>query len=1156
MKDCDMMINYAEFDQIYDQDIKNEQDEQSFMDFKQDQIQPEAPKINQVSKPQQKQQGALSQSLISKFEVMDEALFDDILQGIDLSQNGQNQHQENMDFEVKDNTQKSLNSNNTPSQKQANIAFDDKNKQITQNYNNSKACAAITSNNSLTQNKNLNQLKQNLSQKSNTNKLTSSLMRTQTKLLNFRTMGTSNNQLNQSRSYKSNLPNVNQAEQSINISIKRKNTKAKKKGKQQKQAIIKPYYDYEDDDVELTEFIGRFDNLQPAFGYPLLSFKENANQNDDQILPDFTSQNLLNEKSESHSPTLRSRQLQSRNNKSPSPEKVKQNWFKIRQKLEPLGESVKRAYRTDDAFDVIMRSFTYGKKLQRMKMSKAMRAKIQKKEEERRTREEEARLLDILLHKKSKSIGGTVKNDRHQYFEINDAKTGIVEKDAQEEYSIKLVTYNSHKDLTYFRPLDWQQDNIKAGQVSEEQMKQIREYAALREQQKQEESQAILNKHESVRSSMKSSIGEEINMRDSFALDYNPDYSNDLQNNQQNSTIIGGESVSVQNLTKKALANLSQQSKNKSSKGKKKKGVKTLTSHLSKVSPGRHQTSITVGETTSVLSYYSKSTLRGTINKSQKGGTQINIKKYSNNQTLNSGGDQGIEEKEETYSTSSKVLSQITNSNNLNESFKKSPAARSTSSAATSSNINNNPVLRVIRTYSNNKVSQRMMELKIKEFKDKITQEQVEELQSRTFNIKDIPSQKKLQVIEKANQRYVFRDWKEIMNQTERIFTQNLNKTQPLNETAKPPKIKNFSDFSQKQQFLYNMIQQDMLNKSESKSKLNLRNRFQKVSDKLNEKANLINYELEYTKLQTLKNFHAQSGIMAKSIQSSTRLNKNNSGSKGDLGFSKSLGRNNFIGQNQNDIQMYFSTQPYIGNNLDGSDSLLSSKSNIFGVGQNQTQNEQSTLSYYLTPSNINTNLQENIANKMQQSILENLNGHNEMSFTSPHNINAVDYQQKQLQTPSFSRAKFDTNKQVSQFTLMSNLANNNMLNIGQQSSGESHKNNQEQTLILGGEHQSKLIAENNLIETQIQRPRSSLGRNNYQANQQQFRTSRITNNSFNSTSSQQTRYPIQNTQFKRSQSRGHQIQSQRINITQSSKYYNQSSNGSKINPNATSKYI
>ena len=64
-----------------------------------------------------------------------------------------------------------------------------------------------------------------------------------------------------------------------------------------------------------------------------------------------------------------------------------------------------------------------------MKMSKAMKAKIQKEEDERRTREEEARLLDILLHKKSKSIGGTVKDDRHQYFEISDAKTGIVEKE-------------------------------------------------------------------------------------------------------------------------------------------------------------------------------------------------------------------------------------------------------------------------------------------------------------------------------------------------------------------------------------------------------------------------------------------------------------------------------------------------------------------------------------------------------------------------------------------------------------------------------------------------------------------------------------------------------------------------------------------------------
>lgn len=61
-----------------------------------------------------------------------------------------------------------------------------------------------------------------------------------------------------------------------------------------------------------------------------------------------------------------------------------------------------------------------------------------------------------------------------------------------------------------------------------------------------------------------------------------------------------------------------------------------------------------------------------------------------------------------------------------------------------------------------------MLELKIQEFKDKITQEQREELYSRTFSIKEKPGlvKKIKQVPAKKHDRYVFRDWKQIMNQT------------------------------------------------------------------------------------------------------------------------------------------------------------------------------------------------------------------------------------------------------------------------------------------------------------------------------------------------------------------------------------------------------
>ncbi len=44
-----------------------------------------------------------------------------------------------------------------------------------------------------------------------------------------------------------------------------------------------------------------------------------------------------------------------------------------------------KAKRTDDAFDVIFKSFTYGKKLLRKRMSRAEKARLAREEEERRT---------------------------------------------------------------------------------------------------------------------------------------------------------------------------------------------------------------------------------------------------------------------------------------------------------------------------------------------------------------------------------------------------------------------------------------------------------------------------------------------------------------------------------------------------------------------------------------------------------------------------------------------------------------------------------------------------------------------------------------------------------------------------------------------------
>ena len=104
-------------------------------------------------------------------------------------------------------------------------------------------------------------------------------------------------------------------------------------------------------------------------------------------------------------------------------------------------------------------------------MSKAMKEKLQKEMEERRVRDEAARLLDILLHRKSRSIAGSKVFEKSK-FNVNDARTGLPD-DEQDQYNTKLISYMSHKNLTYFRPKDWIEDKISAGdgKISEEQMK-------------------------------------------------------------------------------------------------------------------------------------------------------------------------------------------------------------------------------------------------------------------------------------------------------------------------------------------------------------------------------------------------------------------------------------------------------------------------------------------------------------------------------------------------------------------------------------------------------------------------------------------------------------------------------------------------------------
>ena len=97
------------------------------------------------------------------------------------------------------------------------------------------------------------------------------------------------------------------------------------------------------------------DENQPAFGYPLLSFKETDDFPFDASFPEIP-QLSPSKQPKDHPISLKTK-----------------SWSVIKQRLEPLREQSRRAKRTDDAFEIIMKSFTYGKRLMRMRMSKARR---------------------------------------------------------------------------------------------------------------------------------------------------------------------------------------------------------------------------------------------------------------------------------------------------------------------------------------------------------------------------------------------------------------------------------------------------------------------------------------------------------------------------------------------------------------------------------------------------------------------------------------------------------------------------------------------------------------------------------------------------------------------------------------------------------------
>ena len=80
----------------------------------------------------------------------------------------------------------------------------------------------------------------------------------------------------------------------------------------------------------------------------------------------------------------------------------------------------------------------------------------------------------MLTLKKGKSIAGEVPGDKHKFIISND-----VLREAQEvnnEFSMKMVTYLSHKNFTFFRPENWQSKE-ETITINEEQIKQMRDYA-------------------------------------------------------------------------------------------------------------------------------------------------------------------------------------------------------------------------------------------------------------------------------------------------------------------------------------------------------------------------------------------------------------------------------------------------------------------------------------------------------------------------------------------------------------------------------------------------------------------------------------------------------------------------------------------------------
>ena len=104
-------------------------------------------------------------------------------------------------------------------------------------------------------------------------------------------------------------------------------------------------------------------------------------------------------------------------------------WDVVRKRLEPIKEVMGRHQRQQDAFDIIMKSFTYGRRLKRKKISKEEREREERLQAEREEKQRFLECLQVLREKKANSIAGDDPNSNRVF-----CIAGETEEERKEDY--------------------------------------------------------------------------------------------------------------------------------------------------------------------------------------------------------------------------------------------------------------------------------------------------------------------------------------------------------------------------------------------------------------------------------------------------------------------------------------------------------------------------------------------------------------------------------------------------------------------------------------------------------------------------------------------------------------------------------------------------